>query len=172
MNIELINTGSELMLGRVLNSHQQWICRQLADQGWVVTRQVAVDDNAEMIREAVQEALRRADLIITTGGLGPTSDDRTRDVIAALLGLSLQRDEAALRHIEKFFTARGRPMPRSAEVQALVPAGATVLSKRFWHRPRPGDASCARKRFAPGDVAGAAAGTAAHVQPAGAPVIA
>jgi len=135
MNIELINTGSELMLGRVLNSHQQWICRQLADQGWVVTRQVAVDDNAEMIREAVQEALRRADLIITTGGLGPTSDDRTRDVIAALLGLSLQRDEAALRHIEKFFTARGRPMPRSAEVQALVPAGATVLSNAFGTAP-------------------------------------
>ena len=135
MNIELINTGSELMLGRVLNTHQQWLCRQLADQGWVVTRQVAVDDNVEMIRQAVQEALTRADLIIATGGLGPTSDDRTRDVIATLLGLALQRDEATLRHIEKFFTARGRPMPPSAAVQALIPAGATVLKNAFGTAP-------------------------------------
>ena len=59
MNIEIINTGSELMLGRVLNTHQQWLCRQLADRGMVVTRQVAVADTAPEIREAVREALRK-----------------------------------------------------------------------------------------------------------------
>src|SRR2546421_691618 len=82
MHIELINTGSELMLGRVLNTHQQWICRRLADHGYVVTRQVSVADAGRDIQQAVREALSRADLVITTGGLGPTSDDLTRDGIA------------------------------------------------------------------------------------------
>ncbi|MBI3191819.1 MAG: damage-inducible protein CinA, partial [Pedosphaera parvula] len=72
MNIEVINTGGELMLGFVLNSHQQWLCRQLADLGYVVTRQIAIADTAGAICEAVLEALGRAELIIVTGGLGPT----------------------------------------------------------------------------------------------------
>src|SRR5207248_9159360 len=85
MVVELINTGSELMLGRVLNSHQQWLCRNLSDRGYIVSRQVAVPDTESEIEQVVREALGRADLVITTGGLGPTSDDRTRDRIAALL---------------------------------------------------------------------------------------
>lgn len=127
MNIQLINTGSELMLGRVLNTHQQWICRQLADHGYVVTRQVAVDDSATAIQQAVREALAEAQLVIVTGGLGPTSDDRTRDLLAELLGLSLREDESIVQHIGQFFTARGRRMPPRTRVQAQVPEGATVL---------------------------------------------
>jgi nicotinamide-nucleotide amidase len=73
MIVEIVNTGSELMLGRVLNTHQQWLCRRLADLGHVVTRQVAVADTGSEIQTAVREALGRADLVITTGGLGPTS---------------------------------------------------------------------------------------------------
>src|SRR5437763_15363341 len=90
MVVELINTGSGLMLGRVLNTHQQWLCRQLADLGHVVSRQVAVPDTGRDIEQAVREALARADLIITTGGLGPTSDDITRELIARLLEKELQ----------------------------------------------------------------------------------
>ncbi len=71
MVVELINTGTELMLGRVLNTHQQWLCRQLADLGYVVSRQVSVADTPDDIQQAVREALGRADLVITTGGLGP-----------------------------------------------------------------------------------------------------
>lgn len=127
MRIELINTGAELMLGRVLNSHQQWICRQLADLGYVVDRQVAVDDAATAIQQTVREALGLADLIIVTGGLGPTSDDRTRDLIAELLGRKLHEDAAALANIEAFFTSRKRPMPPRTRVQALAPEGALVL---------------------------------------------
>src|SRR5436190_17576941 len=111
MTIELINTGSELMLGRVLNTHQQWICRQMADLGYLVNRQVAIPDTAQEIEAAVRESLGRADLIITTGGLGPTSDDLTRDLIAGLLGRNLREDEEAVRRIEKFFEARKRAMP-------------------------------------------------------------
>ncbi len=135
MNIELINTGSELMLGRVLNTHQQWLCRQLADLGLVVTRQVAVDDSASAICQAVQESLARAALVLTTGGLGPTSDDRTRDAIAALLGRKLRLDESVLHQIESYFVARKRVMTESTKVQALIPDGATVLPNAFGTAP-------------------------------------
>ena len=128
MNIELLNTGSELMLGRVLNTHQQWLCRRLADLGYVVTRQVAVPDTAQDIQSAVRETLGRADLILTTGGLGPTSDDMTRDLIAQLLGKKLRLDEAVLDHIKRRFVARNLPMPKNNEVQALVPEDALVLA--------------------------------------------
>ena len=127
MNIQIINTGSELMLGRVLNTHQQWLCRKLADLGYPVSRQVAVDDSAEAIQAAVREALATADLLITTGGLGPTSDDRTRDLIAALLGRKLHEDAAILARIEAFFASRKRPMPAMTKIQAQVPEGALVL---------------------------------------------
>jgi nicotinamide-nucleotide amidase len=127
VNIELINTGSELLLGHVLNTHQQWIGRQLADHGYPVTRQVTVADAGPDIQHAVREALARADLVITTGGLGPTSDDLTRDLIADLLGRELREDAAVLANVETFFALRKRPMPRKTRVQALVPEGAIVL---------------------------------------------
>src|SRR5512144_331022 len=126
MVVEIINTGSELMLGRVLNTHQQWLCRQLADLGYVVTRQLAVSDAAEDMRAALQEALARADLIITTGGLGPTSDDRTRDLLADLLRMEFVENPEVLARITEFFASRKRPMPQSTKVQAMVPRGATV----------------------------------------------
>ena len=128
MVVELINTGTELMLGRVLNTHQQWLCRQLADLGYVVARQVAVPDTGSDIEQAVRESLARADLVLTTGGLGPTSDDITRDLIAHLLGKRLHEDAAVLAQIRHFFVIRNRPLPERTQVQALVPEGATVLS--------------------------------------------
>ena len=127
MNIEIINTGTELLLGRVLNTHQQWLCRRLADQGYQVNRQIAIPDSGQAIQDAVNESLQRADVVISTGGLGPTSDDLTRDFIAALLDRDLQVDPAVLAHIEQFFATRHRPMPARAKVQALIPAGAIVL---------------------------------------------
>lgn len=127
LNIELINTGSELMLGRVLNTHQQWLCRRLADHGYPVSRQVAVADTAGEIQQTVREALARAQLIITTGGLGPTSDDLTRDVIARLLGRTLHEDATVRAHIANWFGARKRPLPPSTLVQALAPEGSIVL---------------------------------------------
>ncbi len=127
MNIELVNTGSELMLGRVLNTHQQWLCRRLADLGHVVTRQVAIADDGKKIQGAVAEALSRADLVITTGGLGPTSDDITRELIAELLGKKLVANNDVLAHIENFFAKRGRPRPAKTTVETFVPEGALVF---------------------------------------------
>jgi nicotinamide-nucleotide amidase len=125
--VELINTGSELMLGRVLNTHQQWLCRRLTDLGYTVPRQVAVPDTGNGIQQTVREALARADLVITTGGLGPTSDDLTRELIAQLLGRDLREDATVLAHIRHLFKSRRRPMPERTRVQALIPEGAQVL---------------------------------------------
>jgi nicotinamide-nucleotide amidase len=127
MNIELINTGSELMLGFVLNTHQQWLCRQLADAGYDVSRQTAIADTGTAIQQTVRESLGRAEFIIVTGGLGPTSDDLTRDLIAQMLGKKLRLDAAILKHLETFFAQRNRPMPETTKVQAQVPEGALVL---------------------------------------------
>lgn len=127
MNAEIINTGSELMFGRVLNTHQQWLSRQLSDRGYTVKRQLTVADTGEEIELAVRESLSRADAVITTGGLGPTSDDITRERIAALLKRPLREDAGTLTAMEKFFAARKRHMPARNRVQALVPEGARVL---------------------------------------------
>jgi nicotinamide-nucleotide amidase len=135
MIVELVNTGSELMLGRVLNTHQQWLCRQLADLGCPVSRQVAVPDTGPDIQGAVREGMSRADLLITTGGLGPTSDDITRDLIAQLLGRKLQEDPSVLRHIARVFELRKRAMPERTRLQALVPDGATVLHNSYGTAP-------------------------------------
>src|SRR5438046_278511 len=153
MIIEIINTGSELMLGRVLNTHQHWLCRQLADLGYVVGRQVAVADTGPEIQRSLREGLGRADIVITTGGLGPTSDDLTRDLIAQLLGKNLTEDPAVLAHIQQFFEIRRRPMPERTRVQALVPEGAVVLPNPHGTAPglalevrpnpfRPGERAC------------------------------
>ena len=130
MNVEIINTGSELMLGRVLNTHQQWLCRRLADLGHIVTRQVAIADEGREIQNAVRESLARADFIITTGGLGPTSDDITRELIAELLGKKLVQNPDVLAHIENYFGKRGRPRPEKTSVETFVPEGAEVFINR------------------------------------------
>jgi len=135
MNVEIINTGTELLLGRVLNTHQQWLGRALADAGYAVTRQVAVADTGRAIQEAVREALSRADWIVTTGGLGPTSDDLTREFIAALLGRKLHEDAAVLGHLQEFFARWNRAMPPATAIQAQVPDGALVLPNAFGTAP-------------------------------------
>jgi nicotinamide-nucleotide amidase len=130
MRVELINTGSELMLGYTVNSHPSWLARRLAKIGIRFVRQTAVaDDRAEM-RLALAEAIERSEVVILTGGLGPTADDFTRDVAAELLGRKLVRDDAIAESITARFTRRTIPMPETVLVQALVPEGAQVLTNR------------------------------------------
>lgn len=135
MIAELINTGSELLLGFTQNTHQQWICRRLTDLGLPVSRQSSVPDTGPAIRDAVHDALHRADLIVVTGGLGPTADDLTRPMIADLLNRPLAEDPSIVTSIAEFFSSRNRPMPPSTRVQALVPEGAIVLPNRFGTAP-------------------------------------
>jgi nicotinamide-nucleotide amidase len=128
--VELITTGSELMLGFTINTHLSYVARQLAGIGLRLDRQVTVaDDRAEM-RAAIAEALPRNDVLIITGGLGPTSDDFTRDVVAELLGRKLVRNEAVAADIAERLRKRAIRLPESIYVQALVPVGAQVLPNR------------------------------------------
>jgi competence/damage-inducible protein CinA-like protein len=128
--VEIINTGSELMLGRTLNTHQRWLCRRLSDLGFRVTRQISVSDTGIDIQQAVRESLSRADLVITTGGLGPTSDDLTRDLVAQLLGRKLRENAEALANITRIYSTLKRTMPERVRVQALIPEGAIVLPNK------------------------------------------
>ncbi len=127
MRIELINTGSELLLGFTVNTHVNYLARKLGERGLRLARQVAVSDSRPEMRAAVAEALARCDVLLVTGGLGPTSDDFTRDVVAEVCGRSLRRDEAVAAAITERFRVRGVHKPQSVEVQSLVPEGATVL---------------------------------------------
>jgi nicotinamide-nucleotide amidase len=127
VKVEIINTGTELTLGARLNTHQQWLCRELSALGYQVCRQITVPDSPPELEETFREVLSRADLSIITGGLGPTSDDLTRDLIAHLLECPLREDSAVLQYLENFFAARHRPIPPLSRVQALVPKGALVL---------------------------------------------
>jgi nicotinamide-nucleotide amidase len=126
MRIEILNTGTELLLGNTVNTHAAWFGRELFKLGLRIARQTTVPDG-EAIREAITEALGRADVLIVTGGLGPTSDDLTREITAGVLGLELIMDEAALRSIENFFALRGRPMAEANLKQAFAPVGCDVL---------------------------------------------
>jgi nicotinamide-nucleotide amidase len=126
MRVELVNTGTELLLGNTLNTHLPFVARALFPLGLRIARQVTVPDGTA-IREALSEALDRSDIILVTGGLGPTTDDVTRDWVAELLGLPLVRDEAVARAIEERFSRRGLSVPDRAWRQAEVPAGARPI---------------------------------------------
>jgi nicotinamide-nucleotide amidase len=126
VNIEVINTGTELLLGNTLNTHGAWFGRELFQMGLRISRQTTVPDG-DAIRESLLEAIFRADAVIVTGGLGPTSDDITREITAEVLGLELITDEAALRSLEEFFSSRGKEMVDANLKQALCPVGADIL---------------------------------------------
>lgn len=126
MQAEVINTGSELLLGLVTNTHLGYLAGELAPFGITIGRQVCVPDGPP-IREALDNALDRADIVFATGGLGPTTDDITREAAAELLGLPLMPDGQILSAIRERFARRGLPMADRVARQAMVPAGAEAL---------------------------------------------
>lgn len=126
MRIEILNTGTELLLGHTVNTHAAWFGRELFKHGMRAARQTTVPDGPA-IRDAMAAAIMRSDVLIVTGGLGPTSDDITREITAELLGLELLTDESALQSLKAFFALRGRPMADSNLKQALIPMGAVVM---------------------------------------------
>ena len=126
MILEVINTGSELLLGNTVNTHLSFLGQELFPLGLRIARQVTVPDGDE-IRTALIESLARADIILVTGGLGPTTDDITREISAELFGLPLIEDESVWKSIQDRFARRGLQMTPRNRRQAQVPRGATVL---------------------------------------------
>jgi nicotinamide-nucleotide amidase len=137
MRLEIVTIGDELLLGETIDINAVWLARELGAVGISVVRRTTVGDGAAAIAAAVREALDRTGAVITTGGLGPTSDDRTRPAIAALFGRELRHDDAIWEALRAMWRERGRPgePPESNRQQALVPEGATVLTNRHGTAP-------------------------------------
>ncbi|TDD83733.1 CinA family nicotinamide mononucleotide deamidase-related protein [Actinomadura rubrisoli] len=127
MRVELLTVGDELLLGDTVNGNAAWLGRRLADHGVEVTRSVVVGDETDVIVEAVTAALGRAGAVITTGGLGPTYDDLTRDALAKAAGVALVRDPALERRLHERAEAVGRALQPMAFRMAEVPEGAGLL---------------------------------------------
>ena len=126
MHVEVINTGTELLLGHVLNTHLKFLGEALFPLGLRIGRQITVPDGGA-IRDALLETFGRAEIVLVTGGLGPTTDDVTRDVVAELLGLELVPDEEIMRAIEARFARRSMAMSPRNQLQARHPREAVVL---------------------------------------------
>ncbi len=129
MRCEVVAIGTELLLGQIVDTNSSWIGEQLALAGIDCLHQVKVGDNHGRIVEALRQAVGRADAVLVCGGLGPTQDDITREAIAEVMGVGLERDESVVEVIRDRFAARGREMAANNLRQADVPVGATVLSQ-------------------------------------------
>jgi len=127
LQAQIIFTGDELLMGEVLNTHAQYLGRELAAMGIEVLLHTTVGDNRALLRAVLQNAWDRSDLLIITGGLGPTTDDLTKETVADFLQLDLVPDKPTLQGLEKFLARRGIAMVESMKKQALVPRGARVL---------------------------------------------
>lgn len=127
MKAEIVGVGTELLLGQIANTNAQRISEALATVGVDVHMHVAVGDNLDRIVGVLRTALERADAVIVTGGLGPTSDDITREAIATVTGRPLERDEGLLERIRDVFERLGREMPEDNAKQADVPEGARAI---------------------------------------------
>ncbi len=127
MRCEVVAIGTELLLGTVVDSNSAWIGQQLALAGVDCLRSVRVGDNHARMVAVIRESLERADAVICCGGLGPTQDDVTREAIAEVMGVGLERDDAVADVIRELFASRGRRMPENNLRQADVPVGATVI---------------------------------------------
>lgn len=126
MQAEIICVGTELLLGDIVNTNAQYLSRQLASLGIFVYQQSVVGDNPERLARLVSEAKQRSELLIFSGGLGPTADDLTKETVAPIFGDELILDEAELAALKQKFAARGC-MPRNNEKQAMAPKNGKTL---------------------------------------------
>ncbi|HWO78029.1 MAG TPA: competence/damage-inducible protein A [Bacillus sp. (in: firmicutes)] len=124
---EILAVGTELLLGQIVNTNAQFISKKCAEMGISVYYHSVVGDNPNRLEQALKVAMERSNLIILTGGLGPTKDDLTKETVASVLGRSLVMDEQALRYIENYFSRNGRTMTENNKKQALVLEGSHVF---------------------------------------------
>ncbi|MBT7756000.1 MAG: CinA family nicotinamide mononucleotide deamidase-related protein, partial [Rhodospirillaceae bacterium] len=129
MRCEIVAIGTELLLGQIVDTNSSWIGEQLALVGIDSHFQVKVGDNFDRMERTIRHALERSDAVICCGGLGPTQDDITREVIAAIMGVELHRDEAVVAKIRDMFESRGRVMVDNNRRQADIPEGASLIAQ-------------------------------------------
>lgn len=137
MEIELVTIGDELLLGFTVDTNSAYIAKELASVGIQVVRRTSVGDDAARITSAITDAMRRTGGVISTGGLGPTSDDITKPAISAIFGRTIELREDLLESLRRRWKARGLPgeLPDSNRSQAEVPAGADILTNQYGTAP-------------------------------------
>lgn len=128
MRAEIISVGTELLLGEIVDTNAAFLSQELAALGIELYHRTTVGDNEQRLRQALVEALSRVDLVITSGGLGPTADDLTKEVVAAVLDLPLVLHRPSLQWIEEYFARMGRKMTANNRKQALIPEGGLALA--------------------------------------------
>lgn len=133
--VEILSVGTELLLGNIANTDAQMLSQGLSELGLNVFWHTVVGDNLRRAEEAVALAKKRADIIITTGGLGPTCDDLTKNVLAEAFGKKLVFDEESARRIRSYFQRTGRPMTDNNLQQAMLPEGCTILANDWGTAP-------------------------------------
>ena len=135
MICEILSVGTELLLGDVTDTNATYLSRAMRELGICVYHRQTCGDNPVRMKEQFSLALSRADLVIVSGGLGPTRDDITRDVAAELFGMKLEPDDAVEKQIRGYFERRGIPMKENNLRQALGPRGAEVLKNEWGTAP-------------------------------------
>lgn len=125
--VEILSVGTELLMGQIANTNAQYISQRLPEVGLGVFYHSVVGDNPERLTECLSHALSRSDIIITTGGLGPTQDDLTKEVIAKALNLEMKLDEKSAEYIKEYFSKTGRIMVESNLRQAYFPENSIIL---------------------------------------------
>lgn len=130
MVAEIITIGDEILIGQVVDTNSAWLGRTLGDAGIRIGRIVSVSDNASEIVRAVESALKRAELVLMTGGLGPTKDDITKRTLAEMFSMQLVRNEEAFRWVREMIEARGLEFNELNQSQALLPDGCVMLPNR------------------------------------------
>lgn len=132
---EILSVGTEILLGDILNTNSKYLSTELAKLGISVLRHTTVGDNHERLASALRTALGRSDIVIATGGLGPTADDITRDVCCEVMGFELTLDQKIADGIKSYFASKGYEMPESNLRQAYVPVGGTVFENNHGTAP-------------------------------------
>src|SRR4051794_5269690 len=127
MRAIILSIGDELILGQTVDTNSAWISQQLAAVGCGVAAHMTVADDQRAIETAIEESVGRCDVLVISGGIGPTEDDLTRQALAAVMRVELVTDPAWLAHLEAFFRKINRPMSPLNRIQAMVPRGATAI---------------------------------------------
>jgi len=151
MQAIILSIGDELILGQTVDSNAAWLSRELAGLAATVTRHITVGDEREAIADQLRQASEAAELMIVTGGLGPTDDDLTRHALAEVMGVKLQIHQPSLEKIQQFYSRLNRPMPQTNIIQAMIPPGCRVLDNDVGTAPgMVADIGRAKAYFLPG----------------------
>lgn len=127
MKVTVICIGDELLIGQVIDTNSGFLARTIAPEGWEIDRTEIVGDNAADITDAIERAFTRTDVVLTTGGLGPTADDITKPVLCGIFGGGMRFDKSTERNVEEIMRRRGREMNELTRAQAIVPEAATII---------------------------------------------